>query len=234
MLDEFKRVEASERKRLHCAKCKRKTIHNLEARCSGSWTDPRHHESGWEWHSIFRCGACDQVCYETAEWDTYVVDYDEDGDPYNPKSYKQYPPPVSAHFDFNTEYTPLQLNEILDEMLYALAGAKMVLATIGLRLAVEYIVKDKKCKGRNLEKRIDDLFDQGHVDADQKDLLHRIRLLGNAGAHEAKGMSANEIIGGMAIVEGLLERLYNGPARHEAMINKGKKLLLQTGSNKKP
>ncbi|MGC8064224.1 DUF4145 domain-containing protein, partial [Salmonella enterica] len=82
----------------------------------------------------------------------------------------QYPAPVSAHFNFNTESTPGRLDNILDEMLYALAGSKMTLATIGLRLAVEFIVKDKKCKGSNLAKRIDDLHAQGHVDGDQKDL----------------------------------------------------------------
>jgi hypothetical protein len=158
-------------------------------------------------------------------WDAYNVAYDEYGDPYNPETAVQYPAPISAHFTFNTQSIPHQLETVLDEMLYSFAGSKMVLATIGLRLAVEFIVRDRKCKGRNLENKINDLRLNDYIDDDQKDLLHRIRKLGNAGAHEAKGASSNELIAGMSIIEMLLEKLYNGPERHKATIKKAKMLL---------
>jgi hypothetical protein len=63
------------------------------------------------------------------------------------------------------------------------------------------------------------------VDQEQAAVLHSIRVKGNDGAHEAKGMSAEQLIAGMSIVEGLLEKLYNGPARHELTMNRAKKLL---------
>ncbi|BDI60758.1 hypothetical protein MACH05_13180 [Qipengyuania nanhaisediminis] len=110
-------------------------------------------------------------------------------------------------------------------MLYALAGSKLILATIGLRLAIEFIVNHKECAGNNLKQKIDDLHQQLIIDSDQVDLLHRIRKKGNEGAHRAKGMSSKEIIAGMSIIEGLLERLYNGPARHEKTISQAKLLL---------
>jgi hypothetical protein len=226
MLDTFERGdEAKERKRLHCADCKRLTIHNLEARCNGSWSEPFNQASGGQRYSIFRCGACDAVCYETVGWDSNDIDYDEDNEPYHPEEATQYPAPVSAHFNFNTESTPGRLDTILGEMLYALAGSKMTLATIGLRLAVEFIVNDRECKGGTLLQKINDLHKQGLIDDDQKDLLHRIRKKGNAGAHEALGMNAQELVAGMSIIEGLLEKLYNGPARHAATIKKAKRLL---------
>jgi hypothetical protein len=225
MLDKFTReTEISERKQLHCADCKRSTIHNLEARCTGYWSTVEGAVDGGGTYSIFRCGACDTVCYESAFWDSEDVDWDHDGAHANIRT-RQYPAPMSAHFTFNTESTPARLDEILDEMLYALAGSRMTLATVGLRLAVEFIVKDKKCAGRTLDKKIDDLRARDLIDDDQKDLLHRIRKKGNAGAHEAIGMSTNELIAGMSIVEGLLEKLYNGPARHEATIKRAKQLL---------
>ncbi len=226
MLDSFSRdPETSSRKRMHCVSCKRATIHTTEARCSGTWSDMDGLINGGETYSILRCGACDAVCYETVSWDSETYDYDDDGDIITIESSKQYPAPVSAHFSFNTESTPSKLNLILDEMLYALAGNKMVLATMGLRLAVEFIVKDNKCSGRTLDKKIDDLKERSLIDEDQKDLLHRIRRRGNAGAHDALGMNANELVAGMSIIEGLLEKLYNGPARHEATITRAKKLL---------
>ena len=226
MLDTFKREDAAqERKRLHCVDCKRLTIHNLEARCVGEWSDSDDQVNGGRRHSIFRCGACDTDCYETVSWDSQDYGYDEDGDPYSIESTTQYPAPVSAHFNFNTESTPPQLDVILDEMLYALAGSKMLTATIGLRLAVEYIVNDKKCQGSTLLAKINDLRVKELIDDDQKDLLHRIRKRGNAGAHAAVGMKANELVAGMSIIEGLLEKLYNGPARHEATIKQAKLLI---------
>ncbi|HAL07789.1 MAG TPA: hypothetical protein DCP26_10635 [Brevundimonas sp.] len=226
MLDSFKTVEdLNERKRLHCVSCKRLTIHKVEARCKGTWSDEYHHMNGGESYSILRCGACDGVCYETVSWDSETYARDEDGDIFMIETALQYPAPVSAHFSFNTESTPQKLNLILEEMLYSLAGSKMILATIGLRLAVEFIVKDSQCAGRNLEQRINDLRAKDLIDDDQKELLHRIRNRGNAGAHEAKGMNAKELVAGMSIIEGLLEKLYNGPARHAETMARAKKLL---------
>lgn len=225
MLSSFEREEApSGRKKLHCASCRRRTIHNLEARCKGLWSEPEAFGGGYR-YSIFRCGACDEVCYETVSWSDDNLEYDEHGTPEAVEHVMQYPAPVSAHFDFNIESTPRRLDEILDEMLYALAGSKNTLATIGLRLAVEFIVKDKECKGKNLAQKIDDLRKQDLIDDDQRDLLHRIRERGNAGAHEAVGMNPEELVAGMSIIEGLLEKLYNGPARHAATIKKAKRLL---------
>jgi ferredoxin len=218
MLDSFEREEnVKERKLLHCADCKRQTIHNAEARCIGKWQDEECSISGWKSSTIFRCGACDAVCFETASWHTEM--YEEEIEE------TQYPAPVSAHFTFNTESTPRRLNTILDEMLYSLAGSKMILATIGLRLAVDFIVKDQKCKGNNLKQKINDFLLQGHIDQDQAEVFHSIRDKGNDGAHEAKGMNAQQLIAGMSIVAGLLEKLYNGPARHELTMNRAKKLL---------
>lgn len=225
MLDSFKRTEdLSERKMLHCAKCKRRTIHNLEAQFVGTWDDGYNNYGGGERYSIRRCGGCDAVCYETVSWDSYDIDHDENDQPYHPETAVQYPAPVSAHFNFNTESTPRVLDDILDEMLYALAGSKMVLASIGLRLAIEFIVNDAKCAGKTLFQKINDLHTQELIDSDQKDLLHSLRKRGNDGAHEAKGMNAKELVAGMNIIEGLLEKLYNGPARHAATIKKAKQL----------
>lgn len=226
MLDSFETIEdVKERKRLHCVSCKRVTIHKVESRCKGSWSDEYNHFYGGGTYSILRCGACDYVCYETVNWDSESYFHDEDGEMVHIESSIQYPAPVSAHFSFNTESTPSKLNLILEEMLYSLAGSKMILATIGLRLAVEFIVKDSECAGRNLEQRINDLRVKDLIDDDQKELLHRIRNRGNAGAHEAKGMNAKELVAGMSIIEGLLEKLYNGPARHQDTIERAKKLL---------
>ena len=235
MLDTFTReTEVNERKMLHCADCKRKTIHNLEARCTGRWTSGDGMVDGGSEFSTYRCGACDDVCFETAHWDSEDFDHDEEGNVFPNVVHRQYPAPVSAHFTFNTTSTPNKLDDLLEEMLYALAGSKMTLATVGLRLVVEFIVNDRECAGTTLVQKINDLHAQGLIDDDQKDLLHRIRIRGNAGAHKAQSMKPKELVAGMAIVEGLLEKLYNGPARHAETVKRAKELLNTDNEQPKP
>jgi hypothetical protein len=191
----------------------------LEAQCQGTY-DPEYGPGGGHRYSIYRCGACDTVCYETASWDDEDVDYNDDGDPYVVEQFTQYPPPTSASFAFNVEYTPGDLDVLIGEMMYAFAGSKMTLATVGLRMVIEFIVNDAKCTGRTLEKKIDALHDQGHIDEQQKALLHKLRKRGNAGAHQSAPMDTNELLAGMGVVDLLLEKLYNGPGRHKALLQR--------------
>jgi hypothetical protein len=225
MFDSFERnCNLTERQELHCADCKRKTIHNAEVRCIGRGRDDETEMSWRETATIFRCGACDAVCFELEIWHSEMFDASE-------IETKQYPAPVSAHFTFNTESVPRGLYIILEEMLYSFAGSKMILATIGLRLAIEFIVNNKECTGHTLKQKIDDLCLKGYVDEDQTKVLHSIREKGNKGAHEARGMSADQLVAGMSIIEGLLEKFYNGPARHESTMKRATELLKSTNSD---
>lgn len=222
MFNTFERVtELGTRKRLQCNECRRQTIHTLEAQCVGGWTEEfgrGHSADGGTDFSLYRCGACDEVCFEKSSWCSEDMDHDDHGNPYWNRTEAQYPPPSSADFSFDTEFIPGDLNELIDEMLYALAGSKLKLATVALRMVIEFIVSDKKCEGNTLVKQINDLHAKGHVDDAQKELLHKIRKKGNAGAHERKAMNRNEMVAGIGTVNLLLEKLYNGPARHENTI----------------
>lgn len=222
MFDTFTRaVEPNGRKRLQCNECRRKTIHTLEARCTGKW-DQQDSDglSGHTYFSLYRCGACDEVCYEKAVYFSEQYEHDDEGNIYLVPDEMLYPTPSSAEFAFDTAFTPHELNELIEEMIYALAGGKLKLATVALRMVVEFIVTDAKCSGKNLQKQIDDLHAKGHVDANQTLLLHKIREKGNAGAHKRIAMTRNEMVAGIGIINLLLEKLYNGPARQSDIIKK--------------
>lgn len=227
MFDSFKRGEVTDqRKQLQCNDCRRKTIHTLEALCVGDWSDDDPsggHVMGGASFSLYRCGACDAVCFEKDTWDSESIDHDDHGNIYQMHDYEQFPPPSSADFSFDTSHVPYALSELIDEMMYALAGGKFNLATIGLRLVIEFIVNDKKAAGRSLLAKIDDLKVNDHIDEDQRLLLHKIRVKGNKGAHEGISMNKTEMVAGMSIVALLLEKLYNGPARHADAIKKAQR-----------
>ena len=222
MFDSFTRNdELKSRKKLQCNECRRQTIHTLEAQCVGKWDEDSGHLYGGTEFSLYRCGACDEeVCFEKSSWFSEEYEQDEDGNAHFVRSEIQYPPPSSADFAFDTDFTPSEVNELIDEMLYALAGSKLKLATVALRMVVEFIVTDTKCAGQNLQKKIEDLHAKGHVDVTQVELLHKIREKGNAGAHQRIAMSRNEMVAAISIINLLLGRLYNGPARQDDVIKK--------------
>jgi hypothetical protein len=227
MFDTFKRIEnPSSRKKLRCNECKRGTIHSLEAQCRGDWQQDfgggNSADGGTEF-SLYRCGACDEVCFEKSSWCSEEWDHDSDGNSFLIRTDQQYPAPSSSEFTFNTEFTPHELNELIEEMLYALTGSKLKLATVALRMVIEFIVTDTKCAGRGLQKKIDDLHAKDVIDDTQLDLLHRIRIKGNAGAHERKAMSRDEMVAGISIINLLLEKLYNAPKRQADAISKANK-----------
>lgn len=223
MFKKFERTRDLEsRKRLQCNECRRQTIHTLEAQCVGRWDEEHQYGSiyGWTNFSLYRCGACDEVCFERASYFSEQYDHDHEGNAFLVPDEVQYPPPSSADFAFDTDFTPTELNELIEEMLYALAGSKLKLATVALRMVVEFIVRDSKCAGRDLHKKIIDLHEKGHVDDVQLALLHKIREKGNAGAHERIAMTRNEMVAGIGVVNLLLEKLYNGPARQADVVKK--------------
>ncbi|HDZ82457.1 MAG TPA: DUF4145 domain-containing protein [Roseobacter sp.] len=223
MFDSFKRInDFDDRKKLQCNECRRQTIHALEARCVGRWDEDHQHGHiyGWTNFSLYRCGACDEVCFEKAAFFSEQYDCDHEGNTFPIPDEIQFPPPSSADFAFDTDFTPNDLNELIEEMLYALAGSKLKLATVALRMVVEFIVTDTKCAGRGLQKKIDALYSKGHVNDVQLALLHTIRKRGNAGAHERIAMTRNEMVAGISVINLLLEKLYNGPSREADVIKK--------------
>lgn len=221
VFDTFERnIDLDRRKQLQCNDCGRQTIHTLEAGCVGRWDDEHNSIYGYTNFSLYRCGACDEVCFEKAEYFSEQYDQDPEGNTYLVPDEVQYPPPSSADFTFDTDFTPTGLNELIEEMLYALAGSKLKLATVALRMVIEFIVNHRKCAGRTLEEKIDDLLAKGYVDEEQVNLLHKIRKKGNAGAHKLVAMTRNEMVAGISIINLLLEKLYNRPAREADVIEK--------------
>lgn len=233
MFDTFvRKEELNQRKQLQCNECRRATIHTLEAQCVGEHEQEVGHGNsvyGGVEFSLYRCGACDAVCFERSSWFSENWDYDDEGKMVLNRTEAQYPPPSSADFAFDTEYTPGELNELIGEMIYALTGSKLKLATVALRMVVEFIVTDKECSGGNLAEKIDDLHAKGHIDQAQLELLHTIRKKGNAGAHERIAMNRNEMVAGISIVNLLLEKLYNAPSRKADVIKKANQAFKVTG-----
>lgn len=221
MLTKFERVsDLGERKRLHCNECGRTTIHALEAQTKGRWDDANDDFSTGREDSIYRCGACDEICFQSSVWSSEWLEHDENGDLYMPFEVKQYPVATNKDFTFDFEHTPHRLDELITELLSAYGSALMISTTIMLRLVIEFIANDIKCVGRTLKAKIDNMQQNLIIDADQARLFQKIREHGNAGAHGAIAMSNKQVLAAMSVISLLIEKHYNAPGRQNAIMKR--------------
>ncbi|MFM0155637.1 DUF4145 domain-containing protein [Paraburkholderia sediminicola] len=109
-----------------------------------------------------------------------------------------------------------------DETSTALANDLPVLTGIGLRALIETVCKTETAKGDNLFAKIDNLRDKGVLTKHGAAVLHNIRNLGNAAAHEVKPHSTAQLMLAMEVVEHLLMDVYILPAKAELEFGKGK------------
>lgn len=90
----------------------------------------------------------------------------------------------------------------------ALSNQAPVLTGIGLRALLETVCKEKNATGHDLLKKIDSLVSSGILTPASAAILHKIRALGNAAAHEVKPHSDKQLGLAMDIVQHLLKDVY--------------------------
>ena len=108
---------------------------------------------------------------------------------------------------------PTKVRLIYLETSNALSSNQPVLAGIGIRAIVETICKDAKSSGKNLFERINVLVELGKLSLDGAATLHKLRVLGNAAAHDVKPHDENQLELGLEVIEHILEALYILPKK---------------------
>jgi hypothetical protein len=226
MFDTYKLIDPNgQRRRLICNTCQRETIHTVEAHGCGRWSDDEVMIYAGEDDYILRCGACDTVAFVSSTWNSEDTDYDHEGQEHAVRYDKQYPVPTSKDFIFDQDHTPAKLNNLLHELISAYASSLLIATTLLLRLVVEFISGDLKCKGRTLKDKIDDMAAKGFIDEEQKKLFHVIREHGNSGAHGAIAMTPTKIVAAMSVINLLIEKHYNAPGREKQIMTKAQEVL---------
>lgn len=111
------------------------------------------------------------------------------------------------------QYLPAQLLQIFKETLEALGNGQLVLAGVGVRAIIETMCKDRQAQGGDLHKKINWLHGQGFVTQDGLKILHQLRILGNAAAHEVTAHSEEKLKTAMAVVIHMIEMIYVIPVK---------------------
>lgn len=198
--------------RIQCLVCAGKTAHVVlvSAEEHGAWD---HHQYSVSWgrdHQVIRCLGCETISFrkEYSDEDSYAVD--EDGDFQSVSTVNLYPPRLQGlkGLGNDTVFLPAQVQRVYDETLMALTNQAPVLAGIGLRALIESVCKEKIADGKDLWTKIEDLGAKQILTPSAKNILHKIRTLGNDAAHEAKPHTEKQLAMAMNVVEHLLRDVY--------------------------
>lgn len=206
--------------RIACIKCAGKTIHSVLAEVSEAGSE-EHHDWSFDWskqYQIAQCRGCMSVSYRDRSTNSEEYDYDDDGNPYSVETENVYPPRVEGARGLGDDVylLPREIRRIYEETRAAMAGQTPVLAGIGLRVLLETVCKAKKAKGRGLLAKVDALVEERVLTPDKAAILHKIRTLGNAAAHEATPHTNDQLKLALDIMENLLQDVYVLPERATA------------------
>lgn len=204
-----------------CSQCSGKTVHVPLVAVSviGSEGDRRYSYNWVDEHQIVKCLGCRIISYRvvSSNSEEYYHDYETE-DCVHIESEKLYPPRIEGvrGFGEETAYLPLKIKQIYEETQVALSVQSPVLAAIGLRALLETVCKENEAEGGDLFKKIDSLVDKRILTPAGAAILHKIRALGNAAAHEVKPHTEGQLALGMEIVEHLLKDVYILPRQAAA------------------
>ena len=206
---------------LPCLKCTGRTAHKVLTSVDVRGDDgDRDYSVSWSNdHQIVQCLGCKSVSFRIASSNS--EDYyqtDQEGNLEYSVDEKLYPSRLEGlkGLGDDTHYLPTNVRRIYDETLMALSNQAPVLAAIGLRALLETVCKEKNATGKDLLKKIDSLVSSGILTPASAAILHKIRALGNAAAHEVKPHSDKQLGLAMNIVEHLLKDVYILPKQVES------------------
>lgn len=206
-----------------CANCGRETRHKVFAKTKTHWEYANGMIDVWTEHQIVQCQGCLKVSFCETSACSEDVDIDESGEQYLPTTRKFFPSRTTGRPTMSDMYLlPPDVCQVYEEAHGALCSELPIMAGFGVRAIVEAVCKDKEVPGANLKERIDALAKFGFITSSGGEILHHLRFMGNAAAHDMKAHAPPEMNAAFDVLEYLLHGVYVLPKLAE-MLPKHKK-----------
>ncbi|HOZ46558.1 MAG TPA: DUF4145 domain-containing protein [Candidatus Hydrogenedentes bacterium] len=194
---------------IQCPQCNVHTKHTVERALDWSdfWEGPDI--SVWATYQIVRCNGCDCLSFRSVHSDSESRshgDYDEKECLYPERKQRSVVDELYLRDDVYD--IPKIIQVIYRETLSAVEHGLPTIAGIGIRAVVEATCQDLKAKKRNLQDKIDELVDKSLLTPSGAEILHGIRELGNAAAHEMKAPTKKQITAALKVIDHLLLGAY--------------------------
>jgi Domain of unknown function (DUF4145) len=172
----------------------------------------------FEWcedYLVAECRGCESLTFvkerSTSDDDVVQIGYDEWE---HCNSVDLYPDPIPNRSPMSSlEFLPMNVQRIYKESVRSLGVGTDVLTGIGIRAIVETVCKDRQAFGGDLYERINDLVNKQLLTPAEAGVLHKLRSMGNAAAHEVKPHDRTQLSLAMDVIEHLLSGVYVLPNR---------------------
>jgi hypothetical protein len=222
LMDEPREQETStpeqEYSAIPCNSCDRETRHKILAETKVHWEYGSGAVDVWGNYQIVQCQGCLTISFCESLACSEDIEYDEHNEAYQPITRKFFPNRIAGRPTMQDVYfLPQGVQEIYQEAHGALCAELPVMAGFGIRAIVEAVCKDKSMAGNNLKERIDALAKAGLITSAGAEILHHLRFMGNAAAHEMKAHSPTEMNAAFDVVEYLLQGVYILPRQAEML-----------------
>lgn len=186
-----------------CGTCQRSNVHLIQCAVDVEGVHEEMELSYSEHYEIIQCQGCENHSFRK------VTDGEAEG-----RTEVLYPPRLEGRSPLRELWwSSLAIHGIYHETHGALCNGFKTLAAIGIRTIIEAICKDRKAPGSDLLSRIDGLFALGLLSKQDAAIIQRLRVMGNAAAHEVAPQEADELAIAFDVVEHLLRGLYLLPRR---------------------
>jgi len=172
--------------------------------------------SGQSDHKLLECCGCNAVFYYRSSWDT--EDWDErynsksgQSEIYHPVRVETYPTPMRKN-EREKWITALHkidwpLNNIMDEMYKAADNGSFILASVGLRTALDRSMEILGIDpGHFLTDKLKSLKEHGFIGPSEHETLSVVAEAGNAAAHQAWSPDRGEFAHLLVVLEQFIHR----------------------------
>lgn len=181
------------------------------------WEDRQGHSvNGGVDHSLLQCRGCETVFYEHSSWNSEDIDYwyDENGDTQgeHPRTKTTYPKPESKTKPvwLDSIYkVDAQLRNILEEMYVAYDNQSYILASVGLRTALDRATEVLSIDPAiSFEEKLDALVDGGWIGLTEREILDVVTNAGHAAAHRGWAPENHELTQLLSALELFLQKAF--------------------------
>ena len=195
-----------------CSKCDNATKH--EVLSSVNLHLKSDDIQGLESYQIVRCRGCETLSFRLVSSNSEDIDYAENGKIYYLERKEIYPPRIAGRPKLKDDgLLPYEIEKIYEETHAALCMNLRILAAVGIRALVEAVCAEKEAQGSSLEKNIDSLVETRVLTSSGAEILHGLRFMGNAAAHEVKRHSLSTLSTAFDVAENLLQNVYILPEK---------------------
>jgi len=221
--------------KIYCSSCKQNTNHGyVEKHKINSSQFPEYDFGFSDEYYITQCLGCDSIGFFREYQDEDM--FDRFGEPYSEQSVYPEQPQSSILETYVYKYDIKKFNNVPD-IIQELYGQVVscfelehyLLAAVGLRMMIEGFCNDRainegyvldeqgdkrlnkkggEMRSTSLEGRINGMEEHRLITPVSAKILHQIRDLGNATAHELKVPKRNTIKQGLSIIEDLIRTVY--------------------------